>query len=88
VTIVDKNVDRHGTRAVAEAYLKFLYMPQAQQIIAQNYYRPRDAAVAQQYTDRFPRIRLVSIDDPFGGWDKAQATHFADGGTFDQIYDQ
>ncbi len=88
VTIVDKNVDRHGTRAVAEAYLQFLYSPQAQEIIAQNFYRPRDPAVAQKYAGQFSKIRLVSIDDPFGGWDKAQATHFADGGTFDQIYDQ
>ncbi len=88
VAVVDKNVDRHGTRAVAEAYLQFLYSPQAQQIIAQNYYRPRDPAVAQQFANQFPHLRLVTIDDPFGGWDKAQATHFADGGTFDQIYDQ
>jgi len=88
VTVVDKNVDRHGTRAVAEAYLRFLYTPQAQEIIAQNYYRPRDPAVAKKYADKFPKIRLVTIDDPFGGWDKAQATHFGDGGTFDQIYGQ
>jgi sulfate transport system substrate-binding protein len=85
---VDKNVDRHGTRAVAEAYLQFLYTPQAQEIIAQNFYRPRDPAVAQKYAGQFSKIKLVTIDDPFGGWDKAQATHFADGGTFDQIYDQ
>jgi sulfate transport system substrate-binding protein len=88
VTVVDKNVDRHGTRAVAEAYLQFLYTPQAQEIIAQNFYRPRDPAVAQKYAGQFSKIKLVTIDDPFGGWDKAQATHFADGGTFDQIYDQ
>ncbi len=88
VTVVDKNVDKHGTRAVSEAYLKFLYTPQAQEIIAQNYYRPRDPAVAKQYAARFPKIRLVTIDDPFGGWDKAQGVHFADGGTFDQIYGQ
>jgi sulfate transport system substrate-binding protein len=88
VTVVDKNVDRHGTRSVAEAYLKFLYTPQAQEIIAQNYYRPRDAAIASKYAARFPKLKLVTIDVPFGGWDKAQATHFADGGTFDQIYGQ
>jgi sulfate transport system substrate-binding protein len=88
VTVVDKNADRHGTRPVAEAYLKFLYTPQAQQIIAQNYYRPRDPGVARQYADKFPKLKLVTIDDPFGGWDKAQARHFADGGTFDQIYGQ
>jgi sulfate transport system substrate-binding protein len=88
VAVVDKNVDRHGTRALAEAYLQFLYSPPAQQIIAQHHYRPRDPAVARQFADQFPNIRLVSIDAPFGGWDQAQATHFADGGTFDQIYDQ
>ena len=88
VTVVDKNVDHHGTRAVAEAYLKFLYTPQAQEIIAQNYYRPRNPEVARKYADKFPKLKLVTIDDPFGGWDKAQATHFADGGTFDQIYGQ
>jgi len=88
VTVVDQNVDRHHTRAVAEAYLAFLYTPEAQQIIAQNYYRPRDVAVAQKFADRFPHIRFVTIDDPFGGWDRAQTTHFADGGTFDQIYEQ
>jgi sulfate transport system substrate-binding protein len=88
VTVVDKNVERHGTRALAEAYLKFLYSAQAQEIIAQNYYRPRDPAVAKKYAEKFPKIRLVTIDDPFGGWDRAQAAHFADGGTFDQIYEQ
>ena len=88
VTVVDKVVDRRGTRALAEAYLQFLYTPQGQEIIAQNFYRPRDPAVAQKYAAQFPRIKLVTIDDTFGGWDKAQASHFADGGSFDQIYGQ
>ena len=79
-------VDRRGTRKVAEAYLRFLYTPQGQEIIARNFYRPRDAQVAARYTSQFPPLRLVTIDDTFGGWEQAQATHFADGGTFDQIY--
>jgi sulfate transport system substrate-binding protein len=81
-------VDRRGTRKVAEAYLKFLYSPQGQDIIARNFYRPRDPDVARQYASQFPNLKLVTIDDTFGGWDQAQATHFADGGTFDQIYGQ
>jgi sulfate/thiosulfate-binding protein len=84
VTIVDKNVDKHGTRAVADAYLKFLYSPEGQAIAAKNHYRPRDAKVAA--TGNFPKIKLFTIDQVFGGWAKAQATHFADGGIFDQIY--
>ncbi|HWA20937.1 MAG TPA: sulfate ABC transporter substrate-binding protein [Caulobacterales bacterium] len=87
VAVVDKYVDRHKTRAVAEAYLKFLYTPAAQEIIAQNYYRPRDPAVAAKYKANFPQLPLVTINDPaFGGWKTAQATHFADGGVFDKIY--
>ncbi|MES1158712.1 MAG: sulfate ABC transporter substrate-binding protein [Terricaulis silvestris] len=87
VALVDKNVDRHKTRAVAEAYLKFLYTPAAQEIIAKNYYRPRDPAVAKKYANVFPNIPLITIDDPvFGGWKKTQAIHFADGGIFDKIY--
>jgi len=87
VAIVDKNVERKGTRTVAEAYLQFLYSPEAQKIIASNYYRPTDKDIAVQYRDRFPQIKLVTIDDAiFGGWKQAQATHFSDGGTFDQIY--
>ncbi|HEY6451987.1 MAG TPA: sulfate ABC transporter substrate-binding protein [Steroidobacteraceae bacterium] len=88
VTVVDKVVDRRGTRAIAEAYLKHLYTDEGQQIIAQNFYRPRNAAVAARYAAQFPAVTLVTIDDTFGGWDKAQAAHFADGGTFDQIYGQ
>ena len=87
VGIVDKNVDRKGTRAVAQAYLEFLYTPQAQDIIARNFYRPTNQAVAEKYSQQFPKLKLVTIDDAiFGGWQKAQSTHFSDGGTFDQIY--
>jgi len=87
VAVVDKNVDRKGTRAAAQAYLEFLYTPQAQEIIAQNYYRPTDEQVAAKFASQFPKVKLVSIDDPiFGGWQKAQRAHFSDGGTFDQIY--
>ncbi len=87
VTVVDKNVDRHHTVRWPRAYLKFLYTPAAQEIIAKNYYRPRDPAVLAKYKANFPSLNLVTIDDPaFGGWKKAQATHFADGGLFDKIY--
>jgi sulfate/thiosulfate-binding protein len=86
VALVDKNVDRHGTRTLAEGYLNFLYSPLAQDIIAKNHYRPRNAAAAAKYAASFKQIPLVTIDDTFGGWKKAQATHFADGGVFDKIY--
>lgn len=86
VAVVDKVVDRKDTREVAEAYLKWLYTPQAQEIIAQNYYRPIDKTVAAKYASQFPEVKLITIDDVFGGWRKAQAEHFGDGGTFDQIY--
>ncbi|TMJ37825.1 MAG: sulfate ABC transporter substrate-binding protein [Alphaproteobacteria bacterium] len=86
VAVVDKVVDAKGTRKQAEAYLNFLYSPEAQEIVAKNSYRPRDAAVAAKYKDTFPKISLFTIDDEFGGWKKAQETHFADGGIFDQIY--
>jgi len=85
VSLVDKNVDRKGTRAVAGAYLDFLYTPQAQDLIGKNFYRPRDPQAAAKYAAQFPKIPLVTIDGAFGGWTKAQATHFADGGLFDQI---
>jgi sulfate/thiosulfate transport system substrate-binding protein len=88
VTVVDKVVDRRGTRKLAETYLKFLYTPQGQDIIARNFYRPRDPEIARKYSSQFPTLRLVTIDDTFGGWEKAQATHFDDGGSFDQIYGQ
>ena len=86
VAVVDKVVDKRGTRKVAEAYLQFLYTPQGQEIAAKNGYRPRDAAVAAKYASKFPTLPLFTVDAVFGGWQKAQATHFADGGTFDQIY--
>jgi len=86
VSVVDRNVDKHGTRAVAEAYLKFLYTDEGQEIAVKNHYRPRSAAVAAKHAAAFPKIKLFTIDKVFGGWQKAQATHFADGGTFDQIY--
>jgi sulfate transport system substrate-binding protein len=88
VTVVDKVVDAKGTRKVAEAYLNYLYTPEAQKIIAHNYYRPSDPKAADPADlKRFVDVKLVSIDDPlFGGWAKAQPDHFGDGGTFDQIY--
>jgi sulfate/thiosulfate transport system substrate-binding protein len=86
VAVVDKNVDRHGTRKVAEAYLQFLYTPKAQEIEAKDYYRPRDAQVLAAHGADFPKIPLYTIADVFGGWTKAQQTHFSDGGMFDQIY--
>ena len=86
VTIVDKNVDKHGTRAVAEEYLKFLYTAEGQEICAKNYYRPRDAMVLAKHKETFPDVKLFTIDELFGGWAKAQPTHFNDGGVFDQIY--
>jgi sulfate/thiosulfate transport system substrate-binding protein len=86
VTVVDKVVNKHGTRAVAQAYLEFLYSDQGQEISAKHFYRPRNPAVAQKYAAQFPKINLFTIDEMFGGWRKAQATHFGDGGVFDQIY--
>jgi sulfate transport system substrate-binding protein len=86
VSVVDKVVDKRGTRKVAEAYLRYLYTPEGQDIVAKNGYRPRDASVAAKYASKFPKLPLFTVDDTFGGWQKAQATHFADGGTFDQIY--
>jgi sulfate transport system substrate-binding protein len=86
VAIVDKNVDRHKTRLAAEGYLNFLYSPLAQDLIGKNHYRPRSAAATAKYASKFKNIPLVTIDDTFGGWKKAQATHFADGGLFDKIY--
>jgi len=84
VAVVDKVVLKHNTKAVAEEYLKHLYSPEGQEIVARNYYRPRDPAVAAKYANQFPKIALTSIKD-FGGWGKAQATHFGDGGIFDQL---
>jgi len=87
VAIVDKNVDKRGTRPVAEAYLRFLYTPQAQAIAARNYYRPRNPAVAQKYAAKFPRLQLFTIDRNFGGWARAQQVHFRDGGIFDRVFE-
>jgi len=86
VSLVDKNADRHGTRKVAEAYLQFLYSKEGQEIEARNFYRPRDPAILAAHAADFPKIPLYTIDDVFGGWQKAQAIHFSDGGVFDQIY--
>ena len=86
VALVDAVVDRRGTRGVAEAYLEYLYSPEGQDIVARNYYRPRDATVAAKYADRFPPIRTFTIDDAFGGWREAQTRHFNDGGVFDRIF--
>nr|WP_234410480.1 sulfate ABC transporter substrate-binding protein [Caldalkalibacillus mannanilyticus] len=86
VTVVDKNVDKKGTREVAEAYLAHLYTEEAQEIIAKHYYRPRNEKVAAKYKDVFPQVQLFTIDEKFGGWQEAQEKHFNDGGVFDQIY--
>ena len=86
VAVVDKVVDRKGTRAIAQAYLEYLYTPEAQEIEARHFYRPVDPAVAAKYASKFPKVNTFTIDAVFGGWTKAQATHFADGGVFDQIY--
>jgi len=86
VAVVDRNVDKHGTRQVAQGYLEFLYSPQGQDIAARHFYRPRLPEVAAKYQQQFTKVELFTIDEVFGGWTKAQATHFADGGTFDRIY--
>jgi sulfate/thiosulfate transport system substrate-binding protein len=85
VAVVDKNVDRRGTRVAAESFLKFIYTHEGQEIVAQNFYRPRDPEVAREYAAKFPKVNLLTIAD-FGGWRAAQATHFRDGGVFDSIY--
>jgi len=86
VTVVDKVVDKKGTRALAQAYLEYLYSPEGQEIAAKHYYRPRLETVAKKYAATFPKVNLITIDAVFGGWQKAQKAHFADGGIFDQIY--
>jgi sulfate transport system substrate-binding protein len=86
VTVVDKNVDKHHTRKVAEAYLEYLYSSEGQEIAAKNFYRPTDPTIAAKYAKQFPKVELITIDKVFGGWRKTQAAHFADGGVFDQIY--
>ena len=86
VAVVDRVVDRHKTRAVARAYLEYLYSPEGQEIAARNHYRPRDPNVAAKYAGTFAKVKLFTIDQAFGGWDSAQKIHFSDGGTFDQLY--
>jgi len=86
VSLVDKVVDKRGTRAVAQAYLEHLYSAEGQEIAAGHYYRPRLASVAAKYDKQFPKVKLFTIDELFGGWQKAQKTHFEDGGVYDQIY--
>ena len=88
VSVVDKVVDKHGTRKVAEEYLRYLYSKEGQEIAAKHFYRPRDPEIAAKYAKQFPSLSLVTIDGVFGGWAKAQAAHFADGGSFDRIYGQ
>jgi sulfate/thiosulfate-binding protein len=85
VALVDRNVERHGTREVAEAYLNFLYTAEAQAIAARHYFRPSDPEILAQQGDRFPAIPLITVDETFGGWAEAQRVHFADGAIFDQI---
>ncbi len=86
VAVVDKLVDSRGTRKVAEAYLKYLYSPVGQELAAKHFYRPTVAEVAGKHQDRFSKVELFTIDEVFGGWQKAQQTHFDDGGLFDAIY--
>lgn len=86
VAVIDKVVDKKGTRAVAQAYLEYLYSPEGQELAGQNYFRPTDPAVAKKFAGQYPKVNMFTIDQVFGGWAKAQKTHFADGGVFDQIY--
>ncbi|MDP2017363.1 sulfate ABC transporter substrate-binding protein [Hydrogenophaga sp.] len=86
VTVVDKNVDKKGTRAVAQAYLEYLYTEEAQDIIGKNFYRPTSAKAQAKYAKQLPKLNLFKIEDAFGGWEQAAKVHFSDGGTFDQIY--
>jgi sulfate transport system substrate-binding protein len=86
VAVVEQNAKKNGNLEVARGYLEYLYTPFAQEIIGKNFYRPRDETVAAKFADKFPKLKLVTIDEAFGGWKKAQKTHFDDGGVFDQIY--
>jgi sulfate transport system substrate-binding protein len=86
VAVVDKVVDRHGTRALATAYLEYLYSPEAQTLAAEHYYRPRDPEVAVRFGQQFPELEFFTVEQVFGGWREAQAKHFAEHGVFDQIY--
>lgn len=88
VAVVDRYTKRHGTEKVAQAYLEYLYTPEGQEIVAKYFFRPRLESVAQKHAGEFPTVKLFTIDELFGGWQKAQKTHFADGGTFDEIYTQ
>ncbi|HVW10457.1 MAG TPA: sulfate ABC transporter substrate-binding protein, partial [Bryobacteraceae bacterium] len=86
VAVVDKNAAKHGAAQIAGEYLKYLYTEEGQEIAARNFYRPRNQQVAAKYAANFPKLTLFTIDQLFGGWQKAQQKHFADGGIFDQIY--
>ncbi len=88
VTLVDKNVDRKGTRAAAQAYLEFLYTEEAQDIIGKHFYRPRSPKAQAKYAKQLPKIKLFTIDEAFGGWNEATRVHFVDGGKFDQLFGQ
>jgi sulfate transport system substrate-binding protein len=83
--VVDKIAKKHGTEAVAKAYLEFLYSDEGQEIAARNFYRPRSEKVAAKFVSQFAKVKLVTIDEAFGGWKKAQKTHFAEGGVFDEL---
>ena len=86
VALIDSVVDRKGTRAVAEAYLDYLYASEGQDIVARNFFRPTDPAVVERFAEQFPAMRLFTVDSAFGGWARAQADHFADGGTYDRLF--
>jgi sulfate transport system substrate-binding protein len=86
VAVVDKNVAKHGTADLAQAYLEYLYSPAAQDVIGKNFYRPRDPAAIAKYAHQFPKVPMVTVETAFGGWSKAQPEFFADGGIFDQVY--
>jgi ABC-type sulfate transport system substrate-binding protein len=86
VTVVDKVAKKKGTEAVAKAYLEYLYSEEGQDIAGRHYYRPRSAAAAAKYEAQFVKLELFTIDEAFGGWTRAKEVHFADGGTFDQLY--
>jgi sulfate transport system substrate-binding protein len=86
VAVVDKVADRRGTRAVAQAYVEYLYSPEGQEIAARHHYRPSDPQVATRHAADFPKLKLFTVDELFGGWQQAQKTHFADGGSFDRVY--
>jgi len=86
VALIDAVVDRKGTRVAAEAYLDYLYSPEGQDIVARSYFRPSDRTVLEQYAEQFPRLRMFTVDEAFGGWKKAQAEHFSDGGIYDRLF--